>query len=59
VRGLPVLLPPPYLEHLFHRFPALFLRLEEIERRVRNRYPFHSLGDHFLVTMVRAGDAKG
>jgi hypothetical protein len=29
-------------------------RLAPVERRLRDRFPFHSLGDHFLVTMVRA-----
>jgi SAM-dependent methyltransferase len=54
VRGLPVLLPPPYLDHLVERHPALMALLAPVERRLRDRFPFHSLGDHFLVTMDRA-----
>jgi SAM-dependent methyltransferase len=53
VRALPVLLPPPYLDHLVERHPTLFARLATVERRLRDRFPFHSLGDHFFVTMVR------
>jgi ubiquinone/menaquinone biosynthesis C-methylase UbiE len=59
VRGLPVFLPPPYLDHLLDRFPALFSRLERIERHLQTRFPFHSLGDHFQVTMIRAEVDKG
>ena len=58
VRGLPVFLPPPYLDPLMDRHPALFARLEALERRLADRFPFHSLGDHFLVTLVRAGGEK-
>ena len=58
VRGLPALLPPPYLDHLPERYPALFARLKALDDRLRNRFPFHSLGDHFLVTLVRTGDGK-
>jgi hypothetical protein len=53
VRGLPVLLPPPYLARLFERHPALFARLERIERRCRDRFPCRSLGDHFLMVLER------
>jgi SAM-dependent methyltransferase len=53
VRGLPVLLPPPYLGHLLDRYPATFARLEGLERRVRDRWPFSGLGDHTLLVLVR------
>jgi len=53
VRGLPVLLPPPYLAHLLERRPSLFARLERSERRCRDCFPFHSLGDHFLLVLER------
>jgi SAM-dependent methyltransferase len=55
VRGLPVLLPPPYLGHLLDRYPFAFARLESIERRLRDRYPFSNMGDHSLLIMVREG----
>jgi hypothetical protein len=58
VRGLPALLPPPYLEHLARRHPALIARLEALEVRLRDRFPFRSLGDHFLVTLVRCGGGE-
>jgi SAM-dependent methyltransferase len=55
VRGLPVLLPPPYLGHLLERYPVAFSRLKGIECRLRDRYPFCSMGDHTLLVMVREG----
>lgn len=55
IRGFPVLLPPPYLGHLLDRYPALFSRLEGIERRLRDRYPFYSMGDHTLLILIREG----
>jgi hypothetical protein len=51
VLGLPVLLPPPYLETLFRRRRALFRRLEPWERRSRTRWPWRHLGDHILLVL--------
>lgn len=58
VRALPVFLPPPYLDHLPKQHPTLWSRLGTLEHRMGNRFPFHSLGDHFLVTMVRVGSRE-
>ncbi len=55
IRGFPVLLPPPYLGHLLDRHPAAFSRMESIERLLRDRYPFSSMGDHTLLIMRREG----
>jgi ubiquinone/menaquinone biosynthesis C-methylase UbiE len=55
VCGLPVMLPPPYLSHLAKRYPALLEFSAYLERRLRNRFPFHSLGDHFLAVLTRTG----
>jgi ubiquinone/menaquinone biosynthesis C-methylase UbiE len=56
--ALPVLLPPPYLSHLVERWPALLDQGKYLERRLCHRFPFHSLGDHFLVVLTRTG-ARG
>jgi ubiquinone/menaquinone biosynthesis C-methylase UbiE len=55
VRGLPVFLPPPYLDHLVERRPALFSQLSRAERALGDRFPFFLLGDHFLLVMERLG----
>lgn len=46
-------LPPPYLERLLKSRPALFRLLEAVERRSASRPPFNSIGDHFLIEMLR------
>lgn len=51
--GLPVFLPPPYLDHLLERHPALVPRLIRLERGLRHRFPFYLLGDHFLLVLER------
>jgi ubiquinone/menaquinone biosynthesis C-methylase UbiE len=58
-RALPVFLPPPYLDHLLERHPALLARLAGLERRWRDRFPFYLLGDHFLLVMERRGPEDG
>jgi SAM-dependent methyltransferase len=56
VRALPVLLPPPYLDHLLKRHGSLFARLEAWERRLRDHFPWSSLGDHTLMILAREGE---
>lgn len=58
IRGLPVLLPPPYLDTLLDRYPALFAGLEKMEYRLRDRPLFRALGDHFLIIMERVQGAE-
>jgi SAM-dependent methyltransferase len=53
VRGLPVFVPPPYLDHLSQRHPALIARLAAIDHLLGHRFPFRLLGDHFLAIMMR------
>ena len=55
IRGLPVLLPPPYLAALMVRRPRLLGRLERAERKWRERWPLSGLGDHFLMVLERTG----
>jgi hypothetical protein len=55
VASLPFFLPPPYLAHLVERYGAWFHRLAGLERRLRGRFPFRRLGDHFLMVAARTG----
>jgi SAM-dependent methyltransferase len=52
-RALPLLLPPPYLAHLWARMPERARRWEE---RWSSRWPFFGLGDHFLMVLKRKQD---
>jgi SAM-dependent methyltransferase len=47
--SLPLLLPPPYLDGLFRRYRGLFDRLEPGERRLRERWPWRTIGDHVAL----------
>ena len=51
--ALPLLLPPPYLDHLYRRFKQLFGRLQPLEGALRGRFPFYAFGDHFLLVLRR------
>jgi SAM-dependent methyltransferase len=55
VMSLPLLLPPPYLDHLFRRHRHLFTRLEGWERRLRGRWPWRTMGDHVALVLRRTG----
>jgi hypothetical protein len=54
-QALPLLLPPPYLEHLWRDRAPWVVRLRTWEDRLAERWPFHGLGDHFLIDMARRG----
>jgi ubiquinone/menaquinone biosynthesis C-methylase UbiE len=54
--ALPWLLPPQYLAGLVARFPRAFRLLARIDRKLAAAWPFYTLGDHYLVVLVRRGD---
>ncbi|MEA2573492.1 MAG: hypothetical protein QOH93_790 [Chloroflexia bacterium] len=47
------LLPPPYLERIVKGRPGLFRLLARLEVRLASRWPFNSIGDHFILEMTR------
>jgi SAM-dependent methyltransferase len=51
--ALPWLLPPQYLDGLARRFPRVFRAMARVDRRLASMWPFFSLGDHYLVVLVR------
>jgi SAM-dependent methyltransferase len=55
--SLPLLLPPPYLDVLFQRHRDLFAKLEPLERRLRQRWPWRLWGDHVILVLRRASPA--
>jgi SAM-dependent methyltransferase len=52
-RALPLLLPPPYLSHLWTRWPWLFDRLVRWEEWLAGRWLLNALGDHFVMVLHR------
>lgn len=55
LKGLAVTVPPPYIEHFRERHPKLFAWLEKWENRLCMKSPFNRWGDHFAITMQKAG----
>lgn len=55
LKGLAVTVPPPYIEHFTERHPKLFKKLERWENKIWEKAPFNRWGDHFMITMQKAG----
>ncbi len=53
--GLGVVLPPPYLQGLAHRFPRLFRLAARTETKLAGHWPFSRAGDHTLLEMTALG----
>lgn len=54
VRGLPIFLPPPYLERIWRRLPnPLQVTTWRLEAMVAERAPFNRLGDHVVLEFER------
>jgi ubiquinone/menaquinone biosynthesis C-methylase UbiE len=51
--GIGALLPPPYLEPLVSRWPALFETLARLEPRAATIFPWTWLNDHYLMVLER------
>ncbi len=58
VMSLPLLLPPPYLDDLFRKHRGLFARLEIWERRLRERWPWSTMGDHIALVLRKTGGER-
>jgi SAM-dependent methyltransferase len=53
VRSLPLLLPPPHLDSAYRKYRSVFDILEQWELRLRDRWPWHRFGDHFMMVFRR------
>jgi len=54
-RALPFLLPPPYLASLWNKHPRFWERMALVEEKLAPRWPFRTMGDHFLIVLRRLG----
>lgn len=59
VRALPALVPPPYANRWYVRFPWVADALESLDLRIQRLFPFRHIGDHLLIDFRRAGFARG
>lgn len=53
VSAIGALLPPPYMETFFGKFPTLIGVLDAIERRFESVWPLPHLADHYLLELER------
>jgi SAM-dependent methyltransferase len=51
MEALPAIVPPPYMNRVYARFDGLADALERVDERLRARFPFRSVGDHFLAEL--------
>jgi ubiquinone/menaquinone biosynthesis C-methylase UbiE len=56
VYGLSILSPPPNARSFFTKHPKLTDRLLYCDNSIRTLFPFHSIGDHFVIDAVRVND---
>lgn len=54
VRGLGVLLPPPYLSERVDKHPALFAKLKTIDEKIARYFPCTLLNDHYIIELTRS-----
>ena len=59
VEALPAVVPPPYMNRVFARFDGLADALERADEKLRTRFPFRFLGDHFLADLRHRDAANG
>jgi len=52
--ALPFLVPPPYMNRAYARWPGLADALEAADQHLRSRFPFRYLGDHIFAEFQRA-----
>lgn len=53
-RALPLLLPPPFAASLWQERARWVQRLVRWEERLAPQWPFHAMGDHYLIILQRA-----
>jgi hypothetical protein len=59
VEALPAIVPPPYMNRAYSRFDGLADVLERADASFRSRFPFRSLGDHFLAELRHGAEPAG
>jgi ubiquinone/menaquinone biosynthesis C-methylase UbiE len=51
VEGLCTIVPPSYLENFPVKRPVLFKWLKEKERKLKNNWPWRSIGDYYIISL--------
>lgn len=53
VEGLCTTVPPSYIEHFAERHPKWYRFLERKENRLKNKWPWRSIGDYYIITLQK------
>lgn len=53
LKGLSIVVPPPFIEGFVKKHPKLFSRLEKIENKIWDIAPFNRWCDHYIITMQK------
>lgn len=56
LEGLCTLVPPSYIEHFAERHPAAYRWLRERENSWKNRWPWRSIGDYYIISLRKEPD---
>ncbi|MEO7984467.1 MAG: class I SAM-dependent methyltransferase [Bacteroidota bacterium] len=51
--GLCTLVPPSYMSHFAEKHPTLFSFLKKKEDRWKNKWPWRSVGDYYIITLQK------
>jgi SAM-dependent methyltransferase len=52
-RAVGLLVPPPYLEVTYRRWPSFWRRMALVERRLRDQWPWRGMGDHLSLVFKK------
>lgn len=55
LKGLSIVVPPPFIENFIEKHPKAFRRLEKIENAIWDKAPFNRWCDHYMITMEKTG----
>jgi len=53
--GLCTIVPPSYILGFSEKYPRLFGNLVRLENRLRNNWPWKSIGDYYIISFVKKG----
>lgn len=53
LKGLSIVVPPPFIEKFCEKHPKLFKALERVENKIYGKAPFNRWCDHYMITMQK------
>jgi ubiquinone/menaquinone biosynthesis C-methylase UbiE len=53
IEGLCTIVPPSYIEHFGENYPRLFEFLKKKENVLKNKFPWRSIGDYYIISFQK------